>query len=618
MSRSQPQGGVARIFADAMAMAWRASPVAFASQIFAAVLAGLTPVAGAWLLRAIFDDLSGPHGHDAGRLALLTVLLGAAGGATALLPNLTQYLSAESGLGVRRAATTGLFSALSRLGGLRILEDPHFQDQVRLAEQAGSGGPSQVVSGAISIVQSALTLSGFLVTLLLLNPVMAAALLISAVPAVYLERRIARQQVALFTGISQSERRQLFYQQLMCSLQAAKEIRLFGLGGYFSSRMLDELTEVQRATRCVNRHVLAANSAMAAISALVSGGGLLWAVFSAAAGRLTVGDVAVYVTALGSVAMALGMVISTAAMSYQSLLMFGSYRAVLAQEPDLPVPPNAPPARPLRRGIELDDVWFRYGPGTPWILKGVSCVIPYGRSMALVGHNGAGKSTLVKLLCRLYDPDRGRILWDGVDLRDFDLASLRERMSVVFQDYMTYDLTAAENIELGDLTLAGRTDMITAAAARADIHDVLTGLPKGYQTLLTRSYLATDDGEDPVAGVLLSGGQWQRVALARAFLRSGRGLMILDEPSSGLDAEAEHEIHAGLARDRGGCVTVLVSHRLNTIRDADHIVVLSDGVISEQGDHDTLMAHCGIYARLFSLQARGFERATTSTGAKSD
>jgi ATP-binding cassette, subfamily B, bacterial len=616
VSRSRVPGGLARTLGAAIAVIWRVSRAAFAGQIMVAVLTGLAPVAGAWLLRTILDVLATGHGRRG--LLLLTVLLGVAGGVTTLLPNVGQYLSAQSGLLVQRHATAELFLAVTRLRGLRKLEDPQFQDRLRVAEQAGSTGPGQVVSGCISIAQSTLTLSGFLVTLLVLSPMMAAVVVVAAVPAIYLERGIARQQVAMITGISHCQRRQLFYQQLLSSLNAAKEIRLFGAGGYFRGRMLDELSEVQRVNSRVNRRVLASNTAMATISALVAAGGLLWAVFAATAGKLTLGDVSIFVAALGSVAIALGMIINTAALSYQALLMFASYRAVLTEEPDLPVRADPFPALPLRRGIEVDDVWFRYGPDNPWILHGVSCFIPHGQPVALVGHNGAGKSTLVKLLCRFYDPDQGRILWDGVDLRDIDLAGFRDRISVVFQDYMTYELSAAENIEVGNLKVAGRSDSLAAAAERAGIHDALAALPRGYQTLLTRSYFDLADKDNPQTGVQLSGGQWQRVALARAFLRGGRDLMILDEPSSGLDAEAEHEIHASLAGNRRGCATVLISHRLNTIRDAEHIIVLSDGVISEQGDHDSLMARAGIYARLFSLQAKGYAAEPTTMGSGSD
>jgi ATP-binding cassette subfamily B protein len=205
-------------------------------------------------------------------------------------------------------------------------------------------------------------------------------------------------------------------------------------------------------------------------------------------------------------------------------------------------------------------------------------------------------------------------LWDGVDLRDLDLAGFRDRISVVFQDYMSYELSAGENIAVGDLTLAGRPGALAAAAERAGVHAAIDALPRGYQTLLTRSFYDLADQDDPRTGVLLSGGQWQRIALARAFLRGGRDLMILDEPSSGLDAEAESAIHASLTAQRRGHATVLISHRLNTVRDADHIVVLSDGVIAEQGDHQTLMSAPGTYARLFSLQARGYAAEPVAAG----
>jgi ATP-binding cassette subfamily B protein len=617
MLRATPAGvpgGMASTLIAAFRLVWRVNRAAFAGQIMVAVLSGLGPVASAWLLRTILDVLVADRGRAG--LLLLVVLLGVVSGVMALLPNLVQYLSARSGLVIQRHATAELFTALTGLRGLRRLENPRFQDQLRVAEQAGSTGPGQVVSGCLTIVQSALTLGGFLVALLVLSPVMAAVAVVAAIPAIYFERGIARRQVALITGTSHGQRRQFFYQQLLTSLNAAKEIRLFGLGDHFRGRMLAELSEVQRATDKASRRTLASNSVMAGIGALVTGGGLAWAVFAAASGRLTVGDVTMFIAALGSVSAQLGVLINTAALSYQGLLMFGSYQQVLTQEPDLPLPEAPRPVTALRRGIEVEDVWFRYGPDLPWILRGVSLFIPHGQAVALVGHNGAGKSTLVKLLCRFYDPDRGRILWDGIDLREMDLTGFRERISMVFQDYMTYELSAAENIELGDLKLSGRSDLVVAAAERAGIHNVVTALPRGYQTMLTRCFLDLTDDDQPEAGVLLSGGQWQRLALARAFLRGERDLMILDEPSSGLDAEAEHEIHASLAGERRSCATVLISHRLNTVRDAEHIVVLSDGVISEQGGHEALMARSGTYARLFSLQAKGY--ADTAVGSASE
>jgi ATP-binding cassette subfamily B protein len=604
---------MAGTLAAAIVLAWRAHRSAFAGLVMISALAGLAPIGAAWLLRTVLDQVASDHAS--GSLVPLLVALGVTGSVTALLPNLSQYLSAQSGRAIQLRATAESFAAVGSLTGLGTLEDPAFQDKLRFAQQAGSSGPGLVLSGGIAITRSAITLAGFLVTLAVLSPVLTAVAAVAAVPAIFLERGTARRQAAMLRGITHGQRRQLFYASLLSSLPAAKEIRLFGLGSFFQERMLAELRDVQQAGTRTDRRVLAVGGGLAVLSAAVAAGGLAWAALVAAAGRLTVGDVSILVVALASVASALTTMINSAGITYGSLLTFAAFRQVLGTAPDLPVPAQPATVPPLRTGIELEDVWFRYGPDQPWILRGVSCLIPSGQTVALVGHNGVGKSTLVKLLCRFYDPQRGQIRWDGIDLRHMDPGALRDRISAVFQDYMTYELSAADNIGVGDLALARREGSLRAAARQAGVHDTLAGLPRGYQTLLTRTYFDLADNEKPQTGVLISGGQWQRVALARSFLRGGRDLMILDESSAGLDAEAEHEIHTRLSRHRQARTTVLISHRLNTIRDADHIIVLSDGVISEQGDHDALMARGGIYARLFSLQARGYAADLVPAGS---
>jgi ATP-binding cassette subfamily B protein len=237
-------------------------------------------------------------------------------------------------------------------------------------------------------------------------------------------------------------------------------------------------------------------------------------------------------------------------------------------------------------------------------------------AVALVGRNGSGKSTLVKLLCRFYDPTRGVIRWDGTDIRDVPVDELRARIGAVFQDYMSYDFSAEDNIAVGDLTSMGEADRIALAARRAGMHDTVTALPRGYQTLLTRAFVSQSDKDDPQTGVVLSGGQWQRLALARAFLRDERDLMILDEPSAGLDAEAEHDVHTRLREIRSGRTSLLISHRLGAVRDADLIIVLADGVVGEQGSHAELLAAEGVYARLFTLQAAGYRGDPVPAGGR--
>jgi ATP-binding cassette subfamily B protein len=585
-------------------MAWRAHRAVFLLRLALTAVTGLIPVAAAWLLRAILDDLAS---HDPGTdLMPLILAMAVAGGVGGVLPNLTQYLSARSARAFQRHASLELFTSVTRLAGLRTLEDPGFQNELSMAQQAGRSGPGTILGNGIGIASSGLTLAGFLITLIVLSPLLAGIVVLATIPEMLAELGIARRRANLVAGLSHAERRQYFYADLLSSHAAAKEIRLFGLGPFFRNRMLDELRTIHRENERVDRRELVIYSLLGTLTAVVTGLALWWAVSQAARGALTVGDVSLLVAALLAVSSGLAMIINNTAMTYQAVLSFRAYQQVVNREPDLAVPAAPAPAHALRHGIELDHVWFRYGPDQPWALRGVSLFIAPGESVALVGHNGAGKSTIVKLLCRFYDPDRGRILWDGVDLRDFDPAELRHRVSVVFQDYMTYELSAAENIAAGDLGRAGDTGALVAAAERARVHDTLAALPKGYDTLLTRTFFDLADKENPETGVLLSGGQWQRLALARAFLRGDRDLIILDEPSSGLDAEAEHEIHHSLRARGRGHATLLVSHRLNAVREADHIVVLVDGLVTEQGTHDALMARRGTYARLFSLQAKGF------------
>src|ERR1700735_2039109 len=425
----------ARTLRATVAMPCRANPGVFAAQLLIVVATGLAPVAAAWLLRAILDSLTGGSRHET--LSLLVLALAAAGGVQQVLPATPQYLSAQSGRAIERLAKSELFAAIGRLAGLRRLEEPAFLDRLNLAQRVAIDGPSQVLAGVTGVVQSALTVTGFLAVLLAFSPVMALVVVAVMVPGLFAEMSLASRRAAMLRGISHAERRQYFYANLLTSHAAAKELRLFGLGMFFRRRMLDELRIIHQAGQRVDRRQAMAYGALAALGAVVAGAGLWWAVSAAARGRLTVGDVSLFVAALAAVSTALGTIVSNAAIGYQAVLTFHSYTEIVTEGPDLALPANPVPARPLRSGIEFDGVWFRYGPHCPWALRGASLVIPHGQAIALVGRNGSGKSTLAKLMCRFYDPDRGRILWDGVDLRDMDLAGLRDRISAVFQDYMS-------------------------------------------------------------------------------------------------------------------------------------------------------------------------------------
>ncbi|MGC4773088.1 ABC transporter ATP-binding protein [Micromonospora sp. DT44] len=591
----------------ALGLTWRAAPAGTAADLVFAVLAGLTPVAVAALTKLLLDRLTG---SEAGGVPLTVLGAGLAVAAAlgTVLPHLRTYVAAERTRAVSRLVRRRLYAAVQRLVGLVRLEDPEFQDRLQAAQQTGHIGPTQLTGNAFGAVQSVLAVAGFLGVLLVLNPLIGVLVLLAALPTLWMQLRLNRARAAMILRLEHFQRRDLFFAQLLVGIPAAKEVRLFGLGRFFGDRMLDELHGMHRVEQRLDRREVRAQAVLGLLGATVAGVGVIYTISMARAGALTPGDVVIYLAAVPGVQGALGGLVGQLGAIHQALLLFDHYDDVAHVQPDLPVPAGPRPVPPLTEGIELRDVWFRYSPEHPWVLRGVNLHLPAGGTTALVGLNGAGKSTLVKLLCRFYDPERGSIRWDGVDLRDLDPAALRERLGAVFQDFMPYDLSAAENIALGDLSARDDPERLRTAARHAGIHDALAALPRGYDTLLTRIFFDGPDRDDPQAGVVLSGGQWQRVALARGFLRADRDLLILDEPSSGLDAEAEHDLNQRLRELRRGRTSLLISHRLNAVRDADTIVVLADGQVVECGDHDRLMAADGGYARLFNLQARGYRQ----------
>ncbi|MEU8123561.1 ABC transporter ATP-binding protein [Spirillospora sp. NPDC049024] len=578
------------------ALAWRAHRTATAASVVLAVLTGLAPVATAWLTKLVLDALAG--GGDRSVLPGLAAGLAACGLCVIVLPHASTYAQAQLRRAVRALVVERLFGAVNAHTGLRRLETPAFQDTLRLAHESSQTAPDRLILGTLAIGQAAITMSGFVGTLLVINPLLVQVIFLAALPSVWIQLGLSRERARTMWSISPGKRREVFYGELLTRPEAAKEVRLFGLGGHFRSRMLDEVRSTSGAERRIDLKTLRSQGLLALVGSAVAGGGLVWAVLAAASGTLTAGDVTMFIAAVAGVQAALTSIVDRWADAHNALLLFGHFTAIVDAEPDPPPHPRPRPVPPLRQGIELRDVWFRYSEAHPWILRGVDLHIPFGQSVALVGVNGAGKSTLVKLLCRLYDPDKGAVLWDGADLRDLDPEELRERIGAVFQDFMEYDLTASDNIMLGDLRSTG--EQIVDAARRAGVHEALEALPHGYDTMLSKIF-----GSDGT-GVALSGGQWQRLALARALLRQDRDLLLLDEPSSGLDADAEHAVHASLRRHRHGRTSVLISHRLGAVRDADLIVVLSEGKITERGPHDALMDLNGEYARLFTLQSSAY------------
>ncbi|RVX39373.1 ATP-binding cassette subfamily B protein [Nonomuraea polychroma] len=606
-----------RSIAEAAGLVWHAGPMRAVCHALVTFVQAALPVAVAWLTKLVLDELV--RGATVAELAALLVPLVVVGVAIAALPQLSAYIGAELGRRVSTYALDRLYVAMERIVGLGPFETPAFLDRLRLASQGGTMAPV-FVGSAFGLASTVLTIGGFIGSVVILSPVMAVVVLVAGVPALIAQIALARRRAKLMLELAPVQRREFFYSHLLGSVEAAKEVRLFGLGAFMRARMLAERRTADRAHRALERRDLLVEGGLELLGALIAGGGLIWAVLAARTGTLTVGDVSMFIAAVAGLQGGLSALVSGIASTHHQLLLFGHYADIVHIEPDLPVAADPEPTPPLRQGIELRDVWFRYADDLPWILRGVTLTLPYGKAVAVVGLNGAGKSTLAKLLCRLYDPTRGSIHWDGVDLRDLDPAGLRARLGAVFQDHMTYDFSARDNIAVGDLRALDDLDRIKAAAIRAGVDDAISALPDGYDTALTRMFVFTlKRGKQPSTGVTLSGGQWQRVALARAFLRDHADFMILDEPSSGLDPEAEHDVHLRMRRYRADRTSLLISHRLNAVREADLIAVLADGEIAEQGRHDELMAADGLYARLFRIQASGYQdEAVPGPGALPD
>jgi ATP-binding cassette subfamily B protein len=396
------------------------------------------------------------------------------------------------------------------------------------------------------------------------------------------------------------ERKAFYYHWMMIDRAPAKEMRLFGLGLLFMNgyRLLRSLLRKEKLSISTRRILFELTTQTCGILTLF--GVFAFFAYRTISGIMTLGDMVMYYQAFQRAQGYLQESLTHLSDLYEDNLFLSQFYEFLDLKPTV-VAPSVPYEFPktLRKGIVFSNVYFQYPTHHKPVLKNIDLNIAPGQVVALVGENGSGKTTLVKLLCRLYDPANGSITVDGVNLKQFDLQALRKNFSVIFQDYIHYDLTARENIWFGNIELDPHDERIARAAEHTGAAQTIQRLNKGYDTPLG---LRFDDGEE------LSIGEWQKVALARAFLRDAQ-IIILDEPTSSLDVKAEYEVFNAFRRLLHGKMGILISHRFSTVRMADYIYVMSEGEILERGTHEDLLRQGGIYAKLFEMQAQNYGHA---------
>ncbi|MBB1059447.1 ABC transporter ATP-binding protein [Marilutibacter spongiae] len=479
---------------------------------------------------------------------------------------------------------------------LEDFEDPDLQDKLDRARRQTMGRVN-LMSQIFGQVQDMITVASFAAGLLVYAPWLIALLAVALVPAFIGESHFNALGYSLNFAWT-PERRQLEYvRQMGASVETAKEVKIFNLHTFLIERYRELAGRFFRANRKLARRRAFWGTLLAALGTLGYYVAYAYIAWRTVSGDFSIGDLTFLAGSFLRLRQLLeGLLVGFSQVAGQALYLDDLF-SFFAIRPEIATPPQPRDVpQPIRRGFVFENVGFRYPDADTWALRGLDFELRAGEVLALVGENGAGKTTLVKLLARLYDPDEGRILLDGHDLREYDLDQLRANIGVIFQDFVRYHLTAGENIGVGRIEAMDDAGRIRDAAARAMADAMIAGLPQGYDQVIGRRFKT---------GVDLSGGQWQKIAIARAYMRDAQ-VMILDEPTAALDARAEFEVFQRFKELSDRRTAVLISHRFSSVRMADRILVLAGGRLEASGTHDELMAAGGRYAELFELQAAGY------------
>lgn len=479
---------------------------------------------------------------------------------------------------------------------LEDFEDSELQDRLDRARRQTMGRMT-LMSQLFGQAQDTVTIIAFAAGLILYAPWLILLLAVALVPAFLGEAHFNALNYSLNFSWT-PERRELEYiRQTGASVETAKEVKIFGLHDFLIGRFRELSDKFYLANRGLAIRRAGWGSVLTALGTLGYYVAYAYIAWRTVRGEFTIGDLTFLAGSFRRLRQLLeGLLVGFSQVAGQALYLDDLF-SFFEIEPEIssPAAPRPFPS-PVREGFVFEGVGFRYPGAERWAVRDLSFTLQAGEVLALVGENGAGKTTLVKLLARLYDPDEGRILLDGHDLREYDLDVLRQNIGVIFQDFVRYHLTAAENIAVGQIEARHDRARIIEAARRSLADDVIAKLPKGYDQVIGKRFKN---------GVDLSGGEWQKVAIARAYMRDAQ-LLILDEPTAALDARSEFEVFQRFKELSAGKTAVLISHRFSSVRMADRILVLADGRVEAVGTHGELLAQRGRYAELFELQAAGY------------
>jgi ATP-binding cassette subfamily B protein len=580
------------------ALVWKASRKWTLISSILTCIQGVIPLFALYLIKLIVDLVtatvqSGDIAANKQQIIFLVIAAGLIAVIQAAVRLAATYTAEVQAAVVTDYVSTALHKKSIDLD-LAYYENPQYYDTLHRAQQEGPYRPTRIVNGLVRLLQSGVSLIAMVGLLLTLHWGIGLLMVLSTVPGVIIQIVFAQKKYRWQKKRTQQERQAAYFSNVLTFNIFAKEVRLFDLGGFFSEAFDSLKCMLRREKLELSRKRTFGDLFAQIFAALILLSCLLFITFRAVNGLITIGGMVMYYQAFQRGITHLKDFLTSVAGLYEDN-MFVSYffefldikNRIIDPESPVPVPALA------QKGVSFENVFFQYPGEREPVLKGLSLEIGAGEVVALVGANGAGKSTIVKLLCRLYDPQKGKIKFEGNALDTYPVKDLRQKISVIFQDFSKYFMTVSDNIRFGDINVGRDSEELGQAAQKANADEFIRSLPRGYDTVLGRWF---SDGEE------LSLGEWQKISLARAFLRRSP-LIILDEPTSSLDTLTEYHLFTKFKELIAGNSALLISHRFSTVSMADRIYVLDDGQVAEDGTHDELMLLDSIYADMYRKQA---------------